>query len=640
MTRTPDANDRSPAATTATSAAAGTPSTPFPAAANPAAATSSPHPLSRRTVLKGVAGAAVGATVAAAPVRAFDAAAAEAPSYRGIFGYGVASGDPTATSLVIWTRATPPTRRGEAVATPGSGRGKPTKVHWEVATDERFRHVVRRGHVVTRATSDHTVKVDVRGLSPYTRYWYRFRAHEQTSTVGRTQTAPDVAGKVHALRLALVSCSNYTGGYFTAYRSIGRRDDLDLVLHVGDYIYEYGNGADRYGPAELIGQRDAAPATETIDLAGYRLRHALHKADPDLQLAHRRHPWITIFDDHEVANNAWRTGAENHTSGTEGDFLVRRQMAYEAYLEWMPFRLPEQSVVPHQGTRFFKRFTFGALGDLSVLETRQNRSAQVDVPPFTTSGGGFIPVGMPGIDAALADPARHLPEPEQLAWLKDNVSTETSWHLIGNQVVIAPISWPGQIFRLPGETLLNSDQWDGYQADQAELLTHLAGLPAAAGGTVVLTGDIHSSWAIDLPGSRTDGPGYTSVGVEFVCPSVTSDGFYEGGRAQAPAGTPAEAAVAATKGATAALQAANPWLKFLDGVGHGYTVIDVTPERVQADYWFTPVPTSAQPDPRVVPAVEPAYAVSWQTLAGSRAVSAATGPVGARSDHPRSRSES
>ena len=208
--------------------------------------------------------------------------------------------------------------------------------------------------------------------------------------MGRTRTAPDVPGEVHALRFALVSCSNYTGGYFTAYRAIAQRDDLDLVLHVGDYIYEYGNGAGRYGPPALVGVRDGQPDTETIDLEGYRLRHALHKADPDAQEAHRALPWITIFDDHEVANNAWANGAENHQAD-EGAYLARRADAMKAYLEWMPFRMPDQSV-PHQGTRFFKRFTFGALGDLSILETRQNRSQQVSVPgvPFD----GFVPIGV------------------------------------------------------------------------------------------------------------------------------------------------------------------------------------------------------------------------------------------------------
>ena len=293
----------------------------------------------RRSLLKGVAAA----SAALAVPRLFDPAAAAAPASKGIFGYGVASGDPTGDAVVIWTRATPPPKgKGDPIATPGSGLGAPIPVRWQVSRDSGFTRVVAHGTVMTSAASDHTVKVDVTGLDPYTRYYYRFQSLGEYSETGRTQTAGDVAGETHALRMALVSCSNYTGGYFNAYRTIAERDDLDFVLHVGDYIYEYGNGADRYGPASLAGVRDSQPATETIDLEGYRLRHALHKADADLQAAHRQHPWITIFDDHEVANNAWAAGAGNH-QGTEGDYLARRAQAMQAYLEWMPFRLPDQS---------------------------------------------------------------------------------------------------------------------------------------------------------------------------------------------------------------------------------------------------------------------------------------------------------
>lgn len=590
-----------------------------------------PGTTSRRSLLKG---AALG-IAAATGSRVFDREAAAAPSHDGIFGYGVASGDPTADAVVIWTRATPPpTRREEAPATPGSGLGLPLRVRWEVARDPDFRRLVDRGVVLTSASADHTVKVDVQGLVPYTRYYYRFRARGETSPVGRTQTAPDERHRLHALRFGLVSCSSYTSGYFGAYRSLAFRDDLDFVLHVGDYIYEYGNGEDRYGPAALIGRRDAVPATETIDLQGYRLRHALHKADPDLRRAHRRHPWITIFDDHEVANNAWARGAENHTPGAEGEFLERRRQAFQAYLEWMPFRLPEQRRVPHQGTRFFRRFTFGALGELSVLESRQNRSAQVDVVGTTPTGGGFLPVGNPETDARLADPDRHLLEPEQLAWLQDGVADRRrQWHLVANQVVLTPVRFPGAVLGAPaGTSLLNADQWDGYQADQRQLIDHLASQPRANGDAVVLTGDIHSSWAMDIPAGDATA-GYTSAGVEFVCPSVSSDGFYELVRAARPG--PAAAAVATTRGLTSAVAAANPWVRYLDGVGHGYTLIDVTPDRVQADYYLTPTPTDAQPDPRTDPTVEPVYARSWQTLAGSRRLTPAAGPVSRRSDHPR-----
>jgi len=592
----------------------------------------------RRTVLKGAALAAAAAAGSSglSVLRPFDLEAAAAPAHRGVFGYGVASGDPTGDAIVLWTRATPPPETpGGPVATPGSGLGRPLRVRWELAYDQHFRHVVKHGTESARAESDHTVKVDVHGLRPYTRYWYRFRAAGETSVVGRTQTAPDEPRRDHALRFALVSCSNYTGGYFTAYRALGERDDLDFVLHVGDYVYEYGNGPDRYGPADLVGKRDGIPATETVDLEGYRLRHALHKADPDLQLAHRRHPWITIFDDHEVANNTWRAGAENHTPGAEGDFLTRRREAYEAYLEWMPFRLPSQHTVDHQGTRFFRRFSFGRLADLSVLETRQNRSAQVDVAPYTKTGGGFIPEGAPAVDAQLADPDRHLPEPEQLRWLERGVAKKgRSWHLVGNQVIFAPVRFPGAALGLPAGQYVNSDQWDGYQADQSALVAHLDETDSRHGDAVFLTGDIHSSWAMDIPAERF--AGYRSVGVEFVCPSVTSDGFYELVSASRK-GAPTPALVQTTRGLTTAVTSANPWVRYLDGIGHGFVVLDVTRKRVHADYYLTPVPTSALPDPRVDPSVEPAYATSWRTLHTTRRVVAADGPVGQRRDEPHER---
>ena len=375
--------------------------------------------------------------------------------------------------------------------------------------------------------------------------------------------------------------------------------------------------------------RDHQPEGETIDLEGYRLRHALHKADPDAQEAHAALPWITIFDDHEVTNNAWADGAQNHQAG-EGDYQARREAALKAYLEWMPFRLPDQSA-PHRGTQFFKRFTFGALADLSVLETRQNRAEQATSPLSPIDG--FIPLGNPATDAVIADPDRHLAEPEQLQWLKDGLAAQgRPWHLLGNQVMVTPVRYPGAALGLSG-TFINADQWDGYAVDQAALLGHLATQPASSGDAVVLTGDIHSSWGADLPVAVGPTGTYTPVGVEFVTPSVTSDGFYEIVRSFFP-GLPAEAAVGATGQVTGVVQKANPWVRYLNGIGHGYTVIDVTPERVQADFHHTPVPTSAAPDPRIDPDAMPVYAASLQTVAGSRRVSTASGPVGPRADEP------
>jgi alkaline phosphatase D len=341
---------------------------------------------------------------------------------------------------------------------------------------------------------------------------------------------------------------------------VADRDDLDLVLHLGDYVYEYGNGDDRYGPPELAGKRDHVPATEMVTLPDYRQRQAQYKTDPDLQAAHAAHPWIVVFDDHEVTNDTFAEGAENHTPDAEGDFLARRAMAYQAYVEWMPIRLGDDSV-PHQGVRFFRRFSFGPLADLSVIDTRQNRSE----PAPGVEGALF------GVDlATVNDPARVFMEPEQMQWLKDGIAAVNArWHLIGNQTVFTRVAVPRD---LPGGDQLgplgftgpvfNTDQWDGYGDDQREVIAAMA---ASAADTVVLTGDIHSSWANDIPSDAGTyapvGPANNSVGVEFVCASVTSDGFDEvlGGAPQAQA-------------ATTGIQVANPHVRYLDGIYHGYAV--------------------------------------------------------------------
>ncbi len=589
--------------------------------------------LSRRTLLKG--GAATAAAFTLAGLTPATARAAVADTAKGgAFAFGVASGDPTATTVLLWTRITP-----TPDAVPGSGLGPPSTVRWEVAADEAFTVILQRGRTSTTAARDHTVKVVVRGLKPYTRYFYRFKGCGAISPVGRTQTAPDEAGVTHALRLAFVSCSNYTGGFFTAYRGLAARDDLDAIMHLGDYVYEYGNdpaepgvagSGDRYGPAALIGTRDHQPATEMVTLEDYRVRHALYKSDPDAQAAHQRHPWIVIFDDHEIANDAYATGAENHetqddpdTSYTgpgqppgirpEGDFLDRRAKALQAYIEWMPIWLPDQyQSQPHQGRQFFRRFSFGDLADLSVIETRQNRSRQVP----TTAGGLVNP--------ALADPNRHLPEPEQMSWLTNGVQkSRKRWHLIGNQTVFARVYSVPRAGVLPGQ-VFNADQWDGYQADQATLLAAMA---QATTDPVVLTGDIHSSWANDLPRDPTAYPvNRNSVGVEFVCPSVTSDGFKE-----------VLGSAAAAQGATAAFQAANPWVRFLEGIGHGFAVLDVTPERVQTDFWYlrSGGDKGLVVDPRVDPGATVGYETSYASTKGSRQITGPVPQLGARSDNPR-----
>jgi alkaline phosphatase D len=381
--------------------------------------------------------------------------------------------------------------------------------------------------------------------------------------------------------------------------------------------------------------RDHQPPEEVFTLADYRVRHALYKTDPDLAAAHARHPWVVVFDDHEVANDAHATGAQDHEPADdpdtpytgpgeppgikpEGDFLTRRRGAYQAYLEWMPIREPATwQPRPHRGTQFFRRFSFGDLADLSVLETRQNRSRQVAA---TAGTGPALP------NPALADPDRHLPEPEQLDWLTEGLTgSRKRWHLIGNQVVFTRVYAVPRPGGVAGQ-VSNPDQWDGYQADQRRLLEAMR--DSAAADPVVLTGDVHSSWASDLPlHPETPGAQPGSVGVEFVCPSVTSDGFKEtlGGDA------------AAAQAATAAVRAANPWVRHLEGIGHGFAVLDVTPERVQVDWWFirSGGDKGLATDPRVDPAATVAWETSFVSVHGSRRVTGPVGPLGPRSDQPR-----
>lgn len=582
----------------------------------------------RRAVLGTATTVAAGATLL--PLRGLDpvlAAAPADPAVHGRFGYGVASGDPLADRVVIWTRVTPP---GRPVAAPGSGRGGPVRVEWEVAADPDFRRIVRAGQVTTTARRDHTVSVDVDGLTAYTRYWYRFRALGSVSRVGRTRTAPDDPRRTHALRFALVSCSNYAEGWFAGYRALAERDDLDFVLHVGDYIYEYGN--DHAGA--LARQRAVRPDGETLDLTDYRLRHALYKADPDLQAAHAAHPFIAIFDDHEIANNAWRGGAANHDEDTEGDFGDRRARALRAWREWLPVRMPSPAV-PHRGTRYFRRFTFGGLADLSVLETRQNRSRQVKALPWARTGG-YVPADEPALTARLADPSRHLPEPEQLRWLERGTAMPRHWHLIGNQTVLAPVRFPGAAVGHPDvASMLNSDAWDGYQADQRRLLAHLAAQPSAArGDAIVLTGDVHSSWVCDLPGDPAAGAGSIPAGVEFVCPSLTSNGFYETFAGRSAPGTPVNTVLARTRSALDAITARNGGVRWLDGVGHGFVVVDVTVDRVRGDWFLTPPPTSRRPDPRLARDLRPQWAHGVEVRRGERTARPAATPLGSRSDEP------
>ncbi|WDF37425.1 alkaline phosphatase D family protein [Streptomyces sp. T12] len=536
----------------------------------------------RRTVVKAAAATAVlaGPLAAALPARA----AEQAP----VFLHGVASGDPLPDGVLLWTRVTP-----TAEAIPGSGLGPDTEVSWIVARDKALTNIVAKGSATATAASDHTVKADIRGLEPATDYWFRFSAGGTDSPVARTRTAPAANASVSGLRFGVVSCANWEGGYFSSYRHLAARGDLDAWLHLGDYIYEYGTG--EYGTRGTV-VRQTAPTHEILTLADYRTRHGKYKTDPDLQALHTKAPVIAIWDDHEIANDAWSGGAENHTEGAEGAWAARQAAAKQAYFEWMPVR-------PAIAGTTYRRLRFGKLADLSLLDLRSFRSQQVKV------GNGEVD-----------DPDRTLTGRAQLDWLKAGLkSSDTTWRLVGNSVMISPFAIGSltadllkplaKLMGLPQEGLaLNPDQWDGYTDDRRELLAHLRS--NAIRNTVFLTGDIHMAWANDVPVDAGTYPLSASAATEFVVTSVTSDNLDD--IVKVPEGT--VSAIAAP-----IIKAANRHVHWVDTDRHGYGVLDITAERAQMDYYVLSDKTKRD--------ATSSWARSYRTRSGTQKVERTYDPV-------------
>jgi alkaline phosphatase D len=559
--------------------------------------------MDRRTFLRSAAVTAGAVAALRAPWSRELVAAASQP-LPPPFAHGVASGDPLPDGIILWTRVTP-----TADAQPGSGRGPAVDVDWVVATDPALRDVVRRGTVRTDSGRDHTVKLDVRGLRPATRYFYAFSLGTERSIVGAAVTAPAAGMATRGLRFALASCSNFEGGHFAAYRGIAERTDLDFVLHVGDYIYEYEVGY--YGAGPDIG-REHKPRNEILTLADYRQRYACYREDPDLRAAHAAHPFILMWDDHEVANDNWEEGAENHDPESQGDFRARYDRASRAYREWLPVR--ENPDDPQQ---LYRRLELGDLATLHMIDSRSYRSEQTSLP--------ITPETNPDVD----DPDRTMLGGEQKAWFKDGLSrSRATWQLVGNPQMIAPVLFPplpreltGQIADVTG--LLpqdgvgyNSDQWDGYRAARDEILRHLA--DNEIDNTVFLTGDIHSSWACDLPlnpgGYPLTSP---SVATELVGTSITSDNLDE------IVGSPPRTTSVAVE---EAIKASNRHIKLLEFDSHGFSVVDVTAERTHMD-WFYLRSTETPQRPQHDPAAALVYAQSWKVDVGTNRVSRAEGPL-------------
>ena len=445
-------------------------------------------------------------------------------SSKGAFQHGIASGDPTQTSVLIWTRVTPELEG-------------PMSVAWGVARDSGFKDVVKRGTFNTGPERDYTVKVDVQGLEPGQLYYYWFSVGRTSSPGGATRTLP--ATGVSDYRMAVVSCSNWPFGYFNAYREIARRGaqgKIDAVIHLGDYIYEYSiNG---YGSA--IGKelgRNHVPEHEIITLADYRQRHAQYKSDPDLQAAHAVAPWFCTWDDHESTNNSYRTGAENHQADTEGDWSVRKAVAVQAYLEWMPVRDPEAGKAREA---IWRKFEIGDLATLFLLESRLvGRGEDVTYGEIYLAADVDRPAIVDRIKARINDPNRTMLGFEQEAWLADGLKQSAAagkkWQVLGNQVTMAKVQMPDLQRHLTPEQYAtvpqgakrsystarwglewNPDAWSGFPQARERLYQ---AAKAANARLVTLTGDTHTAWANELH----DASGQKR-GVEFGCTSVTSNG--------------------------------------------------------------------------------------------------------------------
>lgn len=459
-----------------------------------------------------------------------------------VFSHGVASGDASQHAIILWTRAIPSN-------TANSENLSEVTVAWQLARDPAFKELVRSGYVTTSAKRDFTVKVDVQELSPGQQYYYRFIGADSESMQGRTRTL--AAAGLTPLTLAVFSCSNYPAGYFNVYREAAKQRHLDAVIHLGDYIYEYG--ADGYATehASQIGRTLAADnANEIISLTDYRKRYALYRSDNALQQLHAAMPWYLVWDDHEITNDTWHSGAENHQSDTEGDFFERRAAAVQAYYEWLPIRPPQGE----ESIQIYRSFDFGELLSLHLLDTRLiARDQQLDYKHYQDANSGAFAAAR--FQAALSA-ERQLLGKAQLNWLTTQLrQSNAKWQLLGQQVLMAKMHIPAELLSVQDYSTLpaklqalaeakqrvllaqqqgliadpsdlarisqlmpyNLDAWDGYPQEREQLFATAKALNKPL---LVIAGDTHNAWHSLL----TDQQGQ-QVGVEFATPSVSSPGM-------------------------------------------------------------------------------------------------------------------
>lgn len=528
------------------------------------------------------------------------------------FYHGVASGDPLEDRVIIWTRVTP-----------AAMDNAPIDVEWFIATDVEMSNIVQNGTFTTGPERDFTVKVDVVGLTSGTTYYYAFSTNGANSLIGKTKTTPEADNASH-LKFGVVSCSNFQAGYFNAYKRLSERNDLDAIIHLGDYIYEYADGG--YGDSTLTSNRPLEPSTEIVTLEEYRARYSTYRLDTALARAHQQHPFIAVWDDHESANDAYQDGAQNHTEGDEGSWTDRKAVAKQVYFEWMPIR-------ENSDESIYRTIRYGNLMDLIMLDTRlEGREEQI------------LDVESPELYA----PDRTLLGEEQRDWfLGELTNSAAKWKVVGQQVIFSELNvgWAalldptGATFQQLESTFL--DIWDGYPAERAAIISHIN--TNDIDNVVVLTGDFHSTFAFDVTGMPVDlqfqeipgignlpfynpsnaydpASGAGSVAVEFATPSVTSANFDENvGEAiaigfQGQINTPLAAG-------PLQLGNPNPHMKYTDLLQHGYFVLDIQDDQAQADWFFTDISQIVE---------EEAFGEGWFTVDTENRLQSAAGPAAAK----------
>ena len=488
------------------------------------------------------------------------------------FYHGVASGDPLTDRIIIWTRITP-----------DSGNFTPKTVTWQVSTDTAFSSIVKTGTATTDINKDYTIKVDVTGLQAGTTYYYVFRYNGVHSLTGRMKTASSANNH---LRFAVVSCNNYEAGYFNGFKKIAQRNDLDAIIHLGDYIYEYE--PKKYG--DSLNKRFVEPKNEIVSEGDYRTRYSVYRLDADLRYAHQQHTFISIWDDHESSNDSYKDGAENHQTN-EGNWETRKNISKKVYFEWMPIRDAASNAI-------YRKISYGTSLDLIMLDTRLEARSK---PPVNFD------------DADM--PARTILGTTQYNWLMNNLATSTAkWKVIGNQIIFSDLNVGfGAVDSLGKSAITNIkairavenlfiDNWESYPTERNSIMDSLQ--KKGVKNTIFITGDSHASWGFDLnkkpvvypnpaagnlptpSATYTPSTGAGSVGVEFGTPSISSANFDEAIGAAATAQFEGIINNPIPVGPPFGTVTYNPHLKYVDLDRHGYFILDLKDDAAQADYYY------------------------------------------------------